>query len=271
LSQAEILSNLRDAPLFQGVEEQALRNLAQRCSVRTFEVGEPILTAPDDDPILLVAKGCVSATSTTGYGKFEKIVLALLMPTQLLYEFEFFGNKPPENAGLRAVDGTEIIFFPRKAMAELCATYPQVMHNLAKALITKINVCNFHLEAVSQTKGGRKIATMLSGFVKIPEWRPRHYQDIQRRSPMPLSIVWDVELFTKYLSSDFRTIREGLFDLVQENLIEIEWLERDLVPIQNVGAGDIKELKKTGDRIDTKTYFRITLTNPGKLEDYCAD
>ncbi|OLE55403.1 MAG: hypothetical protein AUG51_02800 [Acidobacteria bacterium 13_1_20CM_3_53_8] len=186
-------------------------------------------------------------------------------------EFEYFGNKLPDNAGLKAIDRTELISFSIKRLSDLIAANPQVMRNLAKMLVTKINICNFHLEVVSQTQRGRKIATLLSGFIKISEWKPSYYQDIQRKAPMSLSIAWDIELLTRFLSCDSRTIRDGLRDLLEENLIEIEWLDDRLAAIQNVTMNDIIDLGKKSSKIDEKTNFRLTIKNPNKLEDYCAD
>lgn len=271
MTDTNILSHLRVASLFQGLDEHSLKDFAQYCDIQRYDVGEYVRVNPDNIPIYLLSKGCVAATSTTGYGRYERVVLALLMPTQLLCEFEYFGNKFPDNAGLKAIDRTEIISFPPKRLEQLITAHPQVMYNLARTLVTKINICNFHLEAVSQTKRDRKIATMLSGFIKIAEWRPAGYSDALHKMPMALSIVWDIELLTRFLSCDSRTIREGLFDLHAANLIDVEWLDASLTPIQNIDTNDIKQGGRRNSRIDEKTYFRITIKNPSKLEDYCAD
>lgn len=270
MSHTEILPVLRDAPLFAGVSEHVLKDLARRCTIWRLDVGEYVRINADDIPTLLIAKGCIAALATTGFGRYERIALALLMPTQLLCEFEYFGNKLPETAGLKAIDETEIISIPAKALGDLLAAYPLVLNNLAKSLVEKINICNFHLEAVSQTQGDKKIATMLSGFIKIAEWVPPDYGDVQRRSPMRLSIVWDIELLARYLSSDHRTIKGGLVDLVRANLIEIEWLDESLSAIPGVGVEEIEGLGRRNSKIDEKTGFRVTIKNPGKLEEYCG-
>lgn len=271
MSQAEILASLRDAPPFKGLKDLTLKELAQHCELWKLEVGEQVRISPRNIPILLVRKGCIAATSTTGFGRLEKIVLALLMPAQLVCEFEFFGNTLPETAGLRAVDETEIIAIPTAAVTDLIRTHPEVMRNLAKTLVTKINICNFHLEAVSQTQGDKKIATLLSGFVRLAEWIPAGYQDTHQKAPMPIPVVWDVELFVRFLSSDHRTVVRGLADLVRQNLIEIEWLDDALAPRRDVGLEDLAELGRKNCRLDARTRFRVTIRNPGKLERYCGD
>jgi CRP-like cAMP-binding protein len=271
LSQAEILASLRDAPLFKGIKDLILKEMAQRCEIWKLEVGEQVRISPMRIPIMLITKGCIAATSTTGFGRLEKIVLALLMPSQLVCEFEYFGNMLPETAGLRAVDETEMIAIPAAVMTDLIRSHPEVMRNLAKTIVTKINICNFHLEAVSQTQGDKKIATLLSGFVNLAEWRPPGYQDDHQKSPMSISIVWDVELFVRFLSSDHRTVVRGLVDLVRENLIDIEWLDDALTLIPDVGLKDLVELGKKNSKLDARTRFRVTIRNPGKLERYCGD
>lgn len=269
--QAEILNGLRDAPPFKGLKEPILKELAQRCETWKLEVDEQVRINPRNIPILLVTKGCIAATSTTGFGRFEKIVLALIMPSQLVCEFEYFGNTLPETAGLRAVDETEIIAIPTAMMTDLVKSHPEVMSNLAKTLVTKINICNFHLEAVSQTQGDKKIATLLSGFVRLTEWMPPGYQDTHRKAPMPISVVWDVELFVRFLSSDYRTVVRGLVDLVRKDLIEIECLNDELNPIPDVALEDLAELGRKNCKLDPRTRFRVTIRNPGKLERYCGD
>jgi CRP-like cAMP-binding protein len=271
LSQAEIFVSLRNVSLFKGLKDPILKELAQRCEIWKLEVGEQVRISPRNIPILLITKGCIAATSTTGFGKLEKIVLALLMPSQLLCEFEYFGNTMPETAGLRAVDETEMIAIPALVMTNLMKSHPEVMLNLAKTLVTKVNICNFHLEAVTQTQGDKKIATLLSGFVRLAEWVPPGYQDTHQKSPMSISIVWDVELFVRFLSSDYRTVVRGLVDLVREDLIEIEWLYDALTPIPDVGPEDLVELGKKNSKLDVRTRFRVTIRNPSKLERYCGD
>jgi CRP-like cAMP-binding protein len=179
LSEAETLASLRDAPLFKGLTDAILKELAPHCDIWKLEVGEQVRINPKNVPIFLITKGCIAATSTTGFGRFQKIVLALIMPSQLVCEFEYFGNTLPETAGLRAVDETEMIAIPALMLTNLISSYQEVMRNLATMLVTKINICNFHLEAVSQTQGDKKIATLLSGFVRLTEWVPSGYQDVR--------------------------------------------------------------------------------------------
>lgn len=271
MPQAEILSGLRACPVFEGVKDTALRDLAENCTFWRMDVGEHVRVTPADVPLLLITKGCVAAVSTTGFGQHKRIVLALLMPTQLMCEFEYFGNMLPETAGLRAVDETEIISIPAKAMTGLMSQHPRVLHNMARALVSKINVCNFHLEAASQTQGDKKIATMLSGFINIPEWTPRDYRDVQRRSPMRLTVVWDVDLISKFLSSDDRTVWGGLAELVRRNLIEIEWLDERLAPVAGVELDDLIKPGRRNRKVNDRTRFRVTIKNPDRLEHYCGD
>lgn len=271
MSQAETLTSLRNAPLFKGLKDALLKELAPHCEIWKLELGEQVRINPRNIPILLITKGCIAATSTTGFGRLEKIVLALLMPSQLVCEFEYFGNTLPETAGLRAVDETEMIAIPALRMTNLIRSYPEVMRNLATMLVTKINICNFHLEAVSQTKGDKKIATLLSGFVRLAEWMPRGYDDPHQKSPMRISVVWDVELFVRFLSSDHRTVVRGLVDLVQEGLIEIEWLDNTLTRKPEVDVKDLVELGRKNCKLDARTPCRVTIKNPGRLERYCGD
>jgi hypothetical protein len=267
----EILFCLKSTELFRGVNERALKDFAQHCTIQILDVGEHVPVNLNDLHVLLILKGCVAATVTAEYGRFEKFVSTLLMPTQLLFEFEYLGNKFPDHAKLKVIDKTEMISFPTQRLTDLIVTCPQVMRNLAKALVTKINIGNFHLEVVSQTQGDRKLATMLSGFIKIAEWKPADYKDIRHKDPLPLSIAWDIELLTRFLSCDSRTLRDGLLDLLEENLIEVEWLDDSLAVIQGIEINDIKQFGKRDSKIDEKTYFRITIKNPAKLEDYCGD
>lgn len=274
MPQSEILTLLRSTPLFRGVPERALEDFIESCSFQEFGVGDKIPSrgrVGDQNPIFLVTKGCVALYSTTGYGTFQKIILALVMPTQLLCEFQFLGDQLPDTSGLVAIDETSVVIFYPNRFEEFIKSEPAVMRNLAAAIMVKQNISNFHLEAVCQTKGDAKIATMLSGFIRLDEWRPRGYDDPHLRTEMPLSVMWSIDLLTRYLSCDVRTARSGLLELIKRGLIKVQWFDRALIPLEGTDEEDIKNLGRKGARIDEDTYFRISILKPNRLEEYCGD
>lgn len=270
----EILTLLQSTPLFRGVQQRALENFVQFCSFREFGVGDKITfrgRARDENPIFLVTKGCVALHATTGYGTYEKIILALVMPTQLLCEFQFLGDPLPDNSGLVAIDETGVVSFYPNRFEELIKSQPIVMRNLAETIMVKQNISNFHLEAVCQTKGDAKIATMLSGFTRLDEWRPLDYDDPHLKKEMPLSVMWSIDILTRYLSCDARTARSGLLELIKAGLIKVQWFDDALIPIEDTKEEDLKNSGKKGSKIDEDTYFRISILRPNKLEEYCGD
>jgi len=273
LPQEETLTLLQSTPLFRGVNEEELEKFVTYCKFEQLSVGETIIFNArfrDEIPIVLVTKGCVALHTTTVYGTYKRIVLALVMPTQLVYEFQFLGDPLPESSSIVPIDETDVVSFYPNRFEALIKTQPVIMRNLAQTMMFKQNISNFHLEAVSQTKGGAKIATMLSGFFRLNAWRPPDYDDLRLKQEMQLSIMWSIDLITRYLSCDVRTARGGLVELIKAGLIKVQWFDDELMPIENVSAQDVRDLGRKGGRLHEETYFRISILKPNRLEEYCG-
>jgi len=274
LPQDNPLTCLQSSSLFQGVDERTLKDFLTHCSFAEFGTGERVhigSRGSSEVPIIVVSEGCLAIHATTEYGKYEAIILALIMPTQLVGEFEFLGGRLPDRLEVIAIDETKVISFHPDSLRGLIKAFPAIAYNLARAILTKQNISNFRLEAVSQTKGDKKLATLLLGFIRIPDWTPATYEDLQFKQEMPLSIMWSIDLISRYLSCDVRTARDGLLDLVEAKLITIQWFDGALAPLNDVTANDVINLGKKTSRVDERTHFRLTITRPNKLEEYCAD
>lgn len=273
LPQEDILTLLQSTPLFRGVEEKALKEFVTYCSLDDLAVGDKIpwkMRLRDEIPIFLVTRGCVALHTTTVYGAYKRIILALVMPTQLVYEFQFLGDPLPEASGIVAIDETRIVSFYPNRFEELIRNQPIVMRNLAQTIMVKQNISNFHLEAVSQTKGDTKIATMLSGFIRLEVWKRPDYDDQRLKREMPLPVMWSIDLLTRYLSCDVRTARGGLVELIRAGLIKVQWFDDALMSMGDVSMEDIKNLGRKGGRLHEDTYFRISILKPNRLEEYCG-
>ena len=256
------------------MDERTLRDFLKHCSFAEFGTGERVhigSRGSSEVPIFVVSEGCLAIHATTEYGKYEAIILALIMPTQLVGEFEFLGGKLPDRLEVIAMNETKVISFHPDPLRVLIKTFPAIAYNLAQAILTKQNISNFRLEAVSQSKGDKKLATLLLGFIRIPDWTPATYKDLQFKQAMPLSIMWSIDLISRYLSCDVRTARDGLLDLVEAKLINIQWFDDTLTSITDVSTEDIINLGKKNSRVNERTYFRLTIMRPNKLEEYCAD
>lgn len=268
------LSYLQSSLLFKDVPGQELENFRQHCSLEEFRTGDRVHISgrgSGEVPIFVVVEGCLAIYAPTVYGKYEEMILALIMPSQLVGEFEYLGGVLPERLEVIAVDETKLILFPSHSLKDLIKRYPAVAYNLARTVLTKQNISNFRLEAVCQTKGDQKIATLLLGFMRIPEWKPPAYKDMQYKQEMPLTMMWTLDLFTSLLSCDVRTARDGLLDLVEARLITIQWFNNEtLLPRADITLDDEKELGKKHSKVNERTYFRISITRPNKLEEYCA-
>jgi hypothetical protein len=193
------------------------------------------------------------------------------MPLQLVGEYQYFGDELPERLEVIAVHNTSVLSFSPHALRELVKSFPVVNHNLAKTILIKQHISNFRLEAVCQTKGDHKIATLLTGFIRIPEWQPKNYADQHFKHEMPLPMMWTVDLITRYLSCNMRTARDGLLTLVNSKLITIQWFSHELKPLYDVDAQDLKDLGRRNSKVDDKTYFKISILAPNKLEEYCGE
>jgi hypothetical protein len=252
------------------VTEQELKNFLQDCSFAEFHVGERMHLGgrvSGDVGISVVCEGCLAIHAPTEFGAYKPIILALIMPSQLIGEFEYLGGILPDRLEIIAIDETKVMSFHGNSLKTLIKSCPAIAHNLARTIVIKQQISNLRLEAVCQTKGGKKIATLLLGFIRIQEWKPPIYNDPQFKQEMPLSIMWSIDLLTRYLSCDVRTARDGLLELVEAKLITIQWFDNALMPLTEIRTEDVKDLGKKHWR----SYFRISITRPNKLEEYCAD
>jgi CRP-like cAMP-binding protein len=256
------------------VAEPEFEKFLEVCSFAEFRVGERMHLGgrvSGELPISVVLEGCLAIHAPTEYGKYEAIILALIMPSQLIGEFEYLGGILPDRLEIIAIDETKVMSFPGNSLKDFIKTCPVVAHNLAKTILIKQNISNFRLEAVCQTKGGKKIATLLLGFIRIPEWKPAIYGDPQFKREMTLSIMWSIDLLTRYLSCDVRTARDGLVELMDAKLITIQWFDNALTPLTGISTEDVKDLGKKYCRVDERSHFRIAIKTPNRLEEYCGD
>ncbi|HSS20388.1 MAG TPA: hypothetical protein VLL54_09965 [Pyrinomonadaceae bacterium] len=268
------LTYLQSTPLFQGITEAALKGFIKNCSITELDVGERLHINRRnlaEVPISIVFEGCLAIHANTAYGKHKIIVLALVMPFQLVGEYQYFGDELPDRLEVIAIHKTRVLSFSPNSLRELIKGFPVVNHNLAKTILLKQHISNFRLEAVCQTKGDHKIATLLTGFIRIPEWLPTSYADLHFKQEMSLPIMWSVELMTRFLSCNVRTVRDGLWTLVEAKLITIQWFDHELRPLNDVDAEHLQDLGKRHGRVDDKTYFRISIPAPNKLEEYCGE
>lgn len=265
---------IQSSLLFKGVDEKAFKNFLNDCSFAEFRVGERVhfgARVSSDVPIFVVSEGCLAIHAPTEYREYEPIILALIMPSQLIGEFEYLGGILPDRLEVIAIDETKVMSFHGNSLRALIKTCPEIAHNLARTILIKQHISNFRLEAVCQTKGGKKIATLLLGFIRIPEWKPAMYSDPQFKQEMPLSIMWSIDILTRYLSCDVRTARDGLLELVEAKLITVQWFDNALMPLTGMSTEDVDVLSRRHGRVDGRFYFRISITRPNKLEEYCAD
>jgi CRP/FNR family transcriptional regulator len=208
----ETLKALSSSLLFSGLAPEDLDAVAQITARRTMAKGETLFAEGDPATgFYLLANGLVKLCKISPDGK-EK-VLHFVHPGETFAEAAFFGDgKYPAEA--RAMEGGNVIFFPREGFMGLLERNPRFSLNLIISLSLMLRRFARQIEELSFAEVPARLAGYLLDRAegKATTFQGRSYFELGMKKGELASHLGTV---SETLSRTFRKLRE-------ENIAEVE-------------------------------------------------
>jgi CRP/FNR family transcriptional regulator, cyclic AMP receptor protein len=148
-------------PLFAGLSERDLTQLAQVAVPRTYEPGEAVFREGDSgDTCYVVREGSVRVTRRHSDGRV--ITLAELRPGAIFGELAMFGGET-RSASVEALERTRALAILSGDMRRLMLEHPEIAVNMLEGLADRLRGANERIARQSfQTVAGRVASALLS-------------------------------------------------------------------------------------------------------------
>ena len=155
---------LARVPLFAGLSERDLAQLAQVAVPRTYESGQSVFREGDSgDTCYVVREGAVRVTRRHSDGRV--ITLAELRPGSIFGELAMFGGEV-RSASVEALEPTRALAILAGDMRRIMVQHPEIAVKMLEGLADRLRAANERISRQSfQTVAGR-VASALLGQVK---------------------------------------------------------------------------------------------------------
>lgn len=272
-SPLNIIEVIKKVHLFEGLKDAVQQKLADECTGESFKFNEVIWSKErqqdwnyqrnknkknieSDTPLMIVASGCAAVTQSSGSTYQTHRLNALVMPYQLIGEFQFLGDPWPPDIEIRAFATTEVIFLDPKILGEFAKEYCSIIYkNLAETLMEKLNIANYHFLITGGKDVMPKLAMFLDKVFKIPNWDLICKID-QGGNGGHINIFWNYTTLGHLLNCDGRSVRPPVEKLVADGVISLTYFDLDMNKVEAPKNGGVKA---------NKAYFQITLHNKKAL------
>ncbi len=154
---------LARVPLFAGLSERDLAQLAQVAVPRTYESGQAVFREGDSgDTCYVVREGAVRVTRRHSDGRV--ITLAELRPGAIFGELAMFGSEV-RSASVEALEHTRALAILAGDMRRIMVQHPEIAVKMLEGLADRLRAANERISRQSfQTVAGR-VASALLGQV----------------------------------------------------------------------------------------------------------
>ncbi len=126
---------LRKVPLFEKLDEQAVKTIAKMVEERRFEAGEELVRRDDFGPGLFIVRS--GSVEVLGARDGRVIRLREAGPGDFVGETTLF-DAVAQPTSLRAVEPTNFLLLSRPVFADLLRAYPQVAVAMLPVLVARI-------------------------------------------------------------------------------------------------------------------------------------
>lgn len=153
---ASLVPILQQVPLFAELDEVTMRQLAERCVVRSAAAGHVLFTTGDEcRGLYIVESGRVRIYRTNPEGREQ--VLHIEGPGRTVAELPLFdGGSYPASAV--TIEDSRLVFLPRTAFEYLYRTHPDFAQSIIRALGRRLR----HLVHLTETLAFRDVAARLA-------------------------------------------------------------------------------------------------------------
>jgi hypothetical protein len=257
---------LAQTRIFHKIEAIELKKIINTGLEKHYEVGDLIYDSNklgNSIPLIVVLEGCVAVIESTDADDKNDIFDALVMPYQILGEFQLLGYPFPQELKLIAFEKTKTFEINRGFLGKLPEKDKiQFYRNLAKTLVEKINIGNLQLYIRDFGRASAKfpeyLRQVLSNEIwsRVTEKKGRKYN---------LNIFWTVAKLSRYLSLDEPSLTGILKKFVEVKVGEIVWYDKDFNPIERVTLDDIEHLNAREGKLKRRTKFKIMNLDKRKI------
>jgi CRP/FNR family transcriptional regulator len=160
-------------PLFAGLSERELEQLAQVAVPRTYEPGEAVFREGDSgDTCYIVREGSVRVTRRHSDGR--SITLAELRPGAIFGELAMFGGET-RSASVEALEPTRALAILAGDLRRLLLEHPELAVRMLEGLADRLRAANERIARQSfQTVAGRVASALLSQVEARSDGEPGH-------------------------------------------------------------------------------------------------
>jgi CRP/FNR family transcriptional regulator, dissimilatory nitrate respiration regulator len=208
---------LKKSLLFSGLDDENLAEVAAIAGRRTFVKGESLFAEGEPATgFYLLARGGMKLCKVSPDGR-EK-VLHFVHPGETFAEAAFFGDgKYPAEA--KAVEGGEVVFFPRDAFMGLLERNPRFSLNLIISLSLSLRRFARQIEELSFAEVPARLAAYLIELAerKSTTFQGKTYLDLDMKKGELASRLGTV---SETLSRSFKKLKdEGVIDVEGSRVI----------------------------------------------------
>lgn len=155
-TEAALTSLLHQVPLFAGLDDHALNQLARRCVSRSVPAGHVLFTTGEEcRGLYLIESGRVRIYRTDPAGREQ--VLHVEGPGRTVAELPLFDGGPYPASAV-TIEESRLVFLPRADFEYLYRTQPDIAQSIIRALGRRLR----HLVHLTETLAFRDVAARLA-------------------------------------------------------------------------------------------------------------
>ena len=137
---------LRAIPLFDSLDDEQLRGVANSVSMRTYDAGVTLFHQQMPGTMLyIIEKGSVRVYSIGLSG--QEHTFLTFGPREFFGELSLLDGQP-RSASAITLEKTTVWLLPRQALEKILADYPLVMRAMLNTLVARVRTTALHAEAI---------------------------------------------------------------------------------------------------------------------------
>lgn len=156
---ADTSNTLNSAPIFAGVSDRTLSDLALASRVQTLKKGEILFCQTDPaDTVYVVRRGCISIFLATPEGR--ELVINEMHPGDCFGELSLITDQP-RSTGALARESSEVIAIPRDVFLKGLEAEPELMRRVLETTALRLRVSSERESALAFLDSAARIAIVL--------------------------------------------------------------------------------------------------------------
>lgn len=225
-----ILNTISQAPIFNGLDENNLKQLRQIALDKFYNRGEIVFLEKDDcNGFYLIIKGKVKIYKTSLGGK-EQILHIYGRGNPFGEVPVFSGQNFPANA--QTITNSHLLFFPRTAFIELISKHPSLALNMLAVLSMRLRQFTVQVENLSL----KEVPGRLASYIL--------YLSKEQETDDKVSLSISKGQLASLLGTVPETLSRIFAKMTEQNLIYVNGRKIDLIDTES-----LKELAEHGKQV----------------------